>query len=305
VNPTGGLYTLAGLRQISENLQAQIDAQQAKWDAIDAQAQAQQDIIDQKTQDIACYDDLINNPGQEYTLAGDNEMLERVWYSSNIKTTGQYAFANCVNATFTFAGQPQLPAVTKKIGEGAFQNTLFDVLDMSLTNTLDRNGDGTTDRRDRLGDASIGENAFLNTPVTQMLLANTSLTPGKVKEIAQSLQKADPLELEFCDWAEPAEVENLNTTLTTATLPDLGEEFDESADAGVYDFVDNATFLKCWALTSVAIPAYVTEIKDAAFLFTNVPEFDLTALEGLATVGNVAFARNPALTAVKFAKKAR
>ncbi|MBQ7157308.1 MAG: leucine-rich repeat protein, partial [Bacteroidaceae bacterium] len=296
------------IAEAKDGVQSVDDATEALEKAQENQAAAEQAVTNAQNALTTAQGELtaLNNtaavtsesePTLIVDLEAENETLKSVAFENDkIETIEAFAFYNCVEAEFTGT----FPATLQAIEEKAFANTQFKNLDLSNTGTIDWRGaedeegniipDGVVDELDKLGDEDIADDAFAGTPLETMLLAPTLLTSEWVKTVAQGLVKAeDPIEVEWCDAAEPVKVKALNTTLTTAVLPDY-EEFTEIADK---------TFFKNWALTSVTIPASVVTIGKQAFQYTNVPEFDLTNLEGLATIGAAAFSRNPSLTSVK------
>ena len=273
-------------------------AQLAALEAEKAALQSQLDAENAKTKDVPDLTSIVKN----------EDLLLAEFNNEKMESFGASAMQDCVKAEVSFP-EDKFPATLKKIGSKAFQNTLLDQLDLSLTGLTDWRGgddgkaDGKVDRKDRLTKEEIAPDAFVNTPLTKAILNTTALVPDAVAAILQNLKKnEEEMELDFCD--QPMEVEKgvINTTMTTVTLPDLGDEFDMDDDA--YTRVAAYTCFKLWNLTSVTMPKYIRQIGDYAFAFTNVPAFDLNPQIGLEIVGNGAFAANPSLTSVKFYKKA-
>ena len=244
------------------------------------------------------------------SIEKNEDLLLAEFNNKKIESFGASALQDCVKAEVNFA-EDKFPATLKKIESKAFQNTLLDQLDLTATGQSDWRGDkkdgkdvadGKVDRKDRLNKNDIAADAFTGTPLTKALLSTTDLNGRTVRDILQSLKKnEEKFVADFCDYEFEFAKEMVNITVTTVTLPDLGEEFDYGTDSGV---ISEETCAGLWNLTSITIPTYLRGIEANAFAFTNVPEFDLTQMIGLIEVGDGAFSFNPSLTSVKFAKKA-
>jgi hypothetical protein len=292
-DPAGDIeeYIKAATPKSDKELQDAVDAAEAAkiaaegaWETAQAATKDAKKALDDAKQDVADATEYYNNNfytnEYRYNPGLQNETLVLGSFLNGIITSiGDHAFANCVNAKFAHT----FPATIEYVGEEAFLNTQFANADFSTATSED---------------LFISEDAFAGTPLKKLMLNGTTseqITPELVRTIVASIAKADEdLEIVFCNDTKTLAAGEYNTTLTTVTLPE-GE---------YYTAILKATFDKCWGLTSVMIPATITDIQVQAFRFTNVDKFDLTANTGLFNVGKAAFAWNPSLTSVKFAPEA-
>ena len=282
----------AAANPTEQSLKDAVDAAQEALDnANDAASQAETDLADAKNAVKTAQEELAKIKGTalytsttktwtEYNPEKQNTtLLLGAFNNGKITGIGEHAFANCVNAKFNHT----FPATIEEIKKEAFLNTQIEEADFSKATSED---------------LEIANDAFKGTPLKKLMLNGTTseqITPELVRTIVASIAKADEdLEIVFCNDTKTLAAGEYNTTLTTVTLPE-GE---------YYTDILKATFDKCWGLTSVMIPATITDIQVQAFRFTNVDKFDLTANTGLSNVGKAAFAWNPSLTSVKFAPEA-
>ena len=201
------------------------------------------------------------NPDKvEYVLDEEkpNKTLELVAFNNKkIETIGHHAFYNCVNAEFTGT----FPATIDQIEEKAFANTQFKNLDLNNTNTIDRNEDEKINDADRLGDENIANDAFLNTPLETMLLANTNLSSSWIQTVARNIKFE---EKEYTDECGDEYTRMVNETLTTVELPEATAELD-GIETLACNKVLEGTFENCIALTAIAFPAQIDAIENNAF----------------------------------------
>lgn len=286
--------SLNDLKQMLANSEAKLD----ELDKSDDIAANNKEIARLKKENEKLAGDL-----SELNENGKNETLKQVnLYDQQLETIGEGAFANCVNAKFGFTNDKFGPAI-KLIKQKAFQNTLLEIVDLSIA--TDENLD-------------VLWNAFYGTPLTTLKLKgiqSTVIGPEHVMCYVQGLKKAgkDLIYTDGCGFEyKTLENTNTNNTLTTVTLPETEK----------YNQVYARTFEDCIALPSIEIPAQVTDIDDkafencialatvtfagdkiahigeAAFFRTAVPAFDFSNQFKLATIEDYAFAANCALTTV-------
>ena len=257
------------IAEAKAGVQSVADATKDLTDAKNAQAAAEQAVTNAQNALTTAQGELtaLNNtdavtsesePTLIVDLEAENETLKSVAFENEkIEKIEAYAFYNCVEAEFTGT----FPATLQTIEEKAFANTQFKNLNLNNTNTIDRNKDEKINDADRLGDSNIAKDAFLNTPLETMLLANTNLSSSWIQTVARNIKFE---EKEYTDECGDEYTRSVNETLTTVELPEATAELD-GIETLACNKVLEGTFENCIALTAIAFPAQIDAIENNAF----------------------------------------
>ena len=298
--------------------QAAEEAREAEAEAI-ADAAAAADALEAAEKALADAENAPVDIIYSFEFGGDNTWLTNVqWDNDGIKDFGDYCFKNCTNKNLKFTNNGEaglFPSVTVTIGKEAFLNTPIDANLVNTNATIKSIGDAafmntktTTvalENATNLGDSNIGKDVWDGTPMVTINLLNTKLTQmpeGLAEDIQRGAEAKDcnnkPVTYSYTYEDEEGETvtvtktATINSTLTTVVMPKNSNK------------IRDINFWFCEKLNSITIPAGVASIGEYALAGTALTELDLTALTGLTTVGDGAFAYNEQLTSVKFAEEA-